>query len=187
MLRLEIHATNDGGAPKLDDLEAWTPAGDPKQPSRNVALAELGAVASSSSFAMANQSRLAENLIDGARKLNFFWQAARAGRALDHHPFDKPRAINRSFSSRWAGGAGRLKLQVPDGPNRWRRSRFRDRMLHPSDRRSAEKIRSRVPGRNRPNPRTHRPLRLDPGELNGWPLDPRGSWDRSSPPRPRIA
>ena len=145
VLRLEIHATNDGGPPRLDDLEAWTPAGDPNQPARNVALAELGAMAESSSFAMANQSRLAENLIDGARKLNFFWQPSGPGRAWVTITFDKPRAINRVILKPTGGSVPvDYDLQVPGGPNGWRSvADSRDRMLHPNDSRSAEKIRLR--------------------------------------------
>ncbi len=145
MLRLEIHATNDGGPPRLDDLEAWTPAGDPKKTAENVALAELGAVAESSSFAMANQSRLAENLIDGARKLNFFWQAAVSGSAWVTITFDKPRAINRVILKPMGSSVPvDYDLQVPDGPNGWRTvADSRDRTLHPNDGRSAAKIRLR--------------------------------------------
>jgi len=142
VLRLAIHATNDGGAPKLDDLEVWTPA-TPTSESRNVALAELGAVADSSSFAMANQSRLAENLIDGSRKLNFFWQAGRSGPAWVTITFAKPRTFNRVVLKPMGGSAPvDYDLQVPDGPAAWRSlAHSRNRTLHHDDRRAAASIR----------------------------------------------
>ncbi|MED5399095.1 MAG: PSD1 and planctomycete cytochrome C domain-containing protein [Planctomycetota bacterium] len=141
-LRLAIHATNDGGSPKLDDLEAWTPAGD-RGPSRNVALAKLGAVADSSSFAMANQSRLAENLIDGARKLNFFWQAGQPGPASVTITFANPQTIHRVILKPTGSSVPvDYDLQVPDGPDTWRTiAHSRDRTLHPDDRRAAKTIR----------------------------------------------
>ena len=141
-LRLRIHATNDGGSPKLDDLEAWTAAGD-RGPSRNVALAKLGAVADSSSFAMANQSRLAENLIDGARKLNFFWQAGQPGPASVTITFANPQTIHRVILKPMGSSAPvDYDLQVPDGPDTWRTiAHSRDRTLHPDDRRAAKTIR----------------------------------------------
>ena len=142
VLRLAIHATNDGGAPKLDDLEAWTPA-TTRRKSQNVALAELGTVADSSSFAMANQSRLAENLIDGSRKLNFFWQAARSGPAWVTLTFAKPVTINRIVLKPMGGSAPvDYDLQVPDGPGAWRSvAHSRNRTIHPGDRRAAKTIR----------------------------------------------
>ncbi len=141
-LRLTIHATNDGGSPKLDDLEAWTPAGD-RGPSRNVALDTLGAVADSSSFAMANQSRLAENLIDGARKLNFFWQARQPGPAWVTITFARPQTIHRVILKPMGSSVPvDYDLEVPDGPGTWRTiAHSRDRTLHPKDQRAAKTIR----------------------------------------------
>ncbi len=142
VLRLAIHATNDGGAPKLDDLEVWTPA-TPKDESQNVALAKLGAVADSSSFAMANQSRLAENLIDGSRKLNFFWQAGRSGPAWVTITFAEPTTFNRVVLKPMGGSAPvDYDLQVSDGPDTWKSvAHSRNRTLHPGDRRATKTIR----------------------------------------------
>ncbi|MBQ16197.1 MAG: hypothetical protein CMJ65_03630 [Planctomycetaceae bacterium] len=140
MIRLEIHATNDGAAARLDDLEAWTPrdAG----PARNVALAAAGAVADQSSYSLDNQSRLAENLIDGARKLNFFWRARLAGPSWVTIRFAGSRTIDRVVIKAMGGSVPvDYDIQVPDAGG-WRTiAHSRDRMLHPADNRKAESIR----------------------------------------------
>ncbi len=141
VIRFEIHATNDGAPARLDDLEAWTPrkAG----PTRNVALAEAGAVADQSSYSLDNQSRLAENLIDGARKLNFFWRAKSAGRSWVMVRFPGPRTIDRVVIKAMGSSVPvDYDIEVPDGEAGWRSvAHSRNRMLHPRDGRKPGTIR----------------------------------------------
>ncbi len=50
----------------LYEFEVWSPASGEEGESVNVALASRGATPSASSFALANQSRHFDNLIDGS-------------------------------------------------------------------------------------------------------------------------
>ena len=140
-IRLEIHATLDNGPPRLDDLEAWTPNGE-RKPGLNVALLERGATARSSSFALENQSRLAENLIDGDRKLNFFWKARQAGPAWVLVELPRAETIDRIVLKGMGSGVpADYDIQVPEGRAGWRSiAHSRNRMLHPRDNRHIDSI-----------------------------------------------
>ncbi len=73
-VRMEIAATDTGGPASLYELEVWT---ERHASSRNVALASNGATPSASSFALANQTRHFDNLVDGSvdRRQAFPWVA----------------------------------------------------------------------------------------------------------------
>ncbi len=81
-VRMEIAATGNGAPASLYEFEAWTHA-EHEQTTRNVALASSGATPSASSFALANQTRHFDNLVDGSvdRRQAFPWVAKKAGPA----------------------------------------------------------------------------------------------------------
>ena len=80
-VRMEIPATG-GGPASLYEFELWSTASD-EVPARNVALASTGATPSASSFALANQTRHFDNLVDGSvdKRQAFPWVAEQAGPA----------------------------------------------------------------------------------------------------------
>lgn len=94
-VRMEITATN-GRSPSLYEFEVWTEPGG-QAASRNVALASAGATPSASSFALANQTRHFDNLIDGSidRRQAFPWVAANNGPAWIQIDFPKSVTIDR--------------------------------------------------------------------------------------------
>ncbi|MEM6649047.1 MAG: DUF1549 domain-containing protein [Pseudomonadota bacterium] len=71
-IRIHIRATTNGAAASLYEFEVWSDAGDEPV---NVALASQGATITASSFALANQSRHFDNLIDGSidRRQSYTW------------------------------------------------------------------------------------------------------------------
>ncbi|MCA9132286.1 MAG: PSD1 domain-containing protein [Planctomycetales bacterium] len=95
-IRMEIRATAAGHPASLYEIEAWTTAEEGRAV-ENVALARNGAVPSASSFALANQTRHFENLVDGSRdrRQAFPWQAAQSGEAWLQVDFAQPARIDR--------------------------------------------------------------------------------------------
>ncbi len=93
-IRMRINATTNGGAISIYEFEAWSKAGND---SKNVALASSGAIPSASSFALANQSRHFENLIDGSvdQRQSYPWVAAESGAAWFQIDFKQPAVIDR--------------------------------------------------------------------------------------------
>ena len=92
-VRMQIHQTHNNSPVSLYEFEAWT-AGDE---STNVALASGGAKPSASSFALANQTRHFDNLVDGSRdrRQAFPWVAQSTGPAWLQIDFPEPKTIDR--------------------------------------------------------------------------------------------
>lgn len=101
-VRVRLHATGNGRPASLYEFEVWS-AGDQSHPQTNVALASLGSIPSASSFALANQSRHFENLVDGSvdQRQAFPWTSASQGPAWIQVDF--PRAV-RIGSVTWHRG-----------------------------------------------------------------------------------
>jgi hypothetical protein len=80
-VRMEIYATNQGAA-SLYEFEIWSTKTEHFD-SQNVATATSGSIATASSFALANQTRHFDNLIDGSvdQRQAFPWVAASEGPA----------------------------------------------------------------------------------------------------------
>lgn len=95
-VRMTIHATQNGGPASLYELQAWTGTAT-EETTRNVALSAEGGRSSASSYALANQTRHHENLIDGSvdRRQAFPWVAARGGPAWVQIDFQQPESICR--------------------------------------------------------------------------------------------
>ena len=120
-IRMEITASTTGSA-SLYELEIHTVATS-DQPSTNVALSSAGAIASASSFALENQTRHHDNLIDGStdRRQAFPWVAARPGRAWVQIDLARPSNISKV---RWHSGRSTptsYQLKARDAETReWR-------------------------------------------------------------------
>lgn len=94
-LRMTINATGSGRAASLYELEAW--ARNNSDSVSNVALASLGSTASASSFALSNQTRHFDNLIDGSvdKRQAFPWVAASGGPAWVKIAFNQPHTLEK--------------------------------------------------------------------------------------------
>jgi hypothetical protein len=138
-VRIVIEATHNGGRASLDELEAWEPSS-----LVNVALAERGGHASASSFALENQTRHPDNLIDGKSIAEgyFPWIAERPGPAWARIDLDGAVTIDRVAWSRGFDGFPVdyvIEVLRPDGS--WVAvADTKDRMLHEEDRRSADAV-----------------------------------------------
>lgn len=143
-VRMEIAATTSGGSASLYELEVWTEASD-SQPATNVALASAGAVPSASSFALANQTRHYENLVDGStdRRQAFPWVSGQGGPAWVQVDFSQPQRIHRVVWDRGESVPADYKILVlPAGADSWQVvADSSDRMLREDDVRAAENIR----------------------------------------------
>ena len=143
---MRIHATSDGGRASLYEFEAWEPGDDnPHGKPRNVALAAHGSRASSSSFALENQTRHPDNLIDGKLRDDdrFPWIAKETGDAWVLVEFPRAVPIDRIVWQRGFGGFPvdyDIELKRPDGT--WLVvADTQNRLPHIDDRRDAEKLR----------------------------------------------
>ena len=113
-VRMRIAATVDGSPASLYEFEAWSkPVGKSGQ-SVNVALASLGATPSASSFALANQSRHFDNLIDGSidQRQAYPWVSAETGPAWFQIDFKEPAAIDRVTLHRGSGMPADFVIEV---------------------------------------------------------------------------
>ena len=141
-VRMEIAAT-DQGAASLYEFEIWSAEqGDGLR--HNVGLASAGAVPSASSFALANQTRHFENLIDGSldKRQAFPWVAAHSGPAWLQIDLAAPSSIDlvrwHSGSSTPASYEIRVRLA---GSGQWQTvAHTRDRLPRISDKRSAKDV-----------------------------------------------
>lgn len=96
-VRMKINATTNNAAASLYEFEVWSTANTPEEESINVALASNGSVPSASSFALANQSRHFDNLIDGTvdKRQSYAWVSASGGPAWIQVEFPEPKLIDR--------------------------------------------------------------------------------------------
>lgn len=90
-IRMRIQATAKGGPASLYEFEVHSVDGD------NVALASAGATPSASSFALANQSRHFDNLIDGSidKRQSYPWVAVANGPAWIQINFKEAKRIDQ--------------------------------------------------------------------------------------------
>ncbi len=81
-IRMRIHATGNGGRASVYEFEVWSVTDAPGGRT-NVALARHGGTPSASSFALANQTRHFDNLVDGSvdQRQAFPWESASLGPA----------------------------------------------------------------------------------------------------------
>ncbi len=113
-IRMRINATNNGSPASLYEFEVWSkPASGVGEPV-NIALASQGAVSSASSFALANQSRHFDNLIDGSvdQRQAYPWVAAESGPAWFRIDFKEPVAIDRIVLYRGASMPAAYSIEV---------------------------------------------------------------------------
>lgn len=142
-VRISIKATHNGGPASLYELQAWTGASRGST-SRNVALASNGGRSSASSYALANQTRHHENLIDGRvnRRQAFPWVAAKGGPAWAQVDFQKPEPINRVAWDTSGSLPVDLVVEVHDSArSQWTTvATSQDRMLRTDDARKPDDI-----------------------------------------------
>lgn len=115
-IRMRIHATNNGTPASLYEFEVWGQAhGIIGEPS-NVALASNGAMGSASSFALANQTRHFDNLIDGSvdQRQAYPWVAAKSGPAWFQVDFKMPTVIDRIVFHRGTSMPTNFTIEVLD-------------------------------------------------------------------------
>ena len=125
-VRMAIRATSDGSRPSLFELEAWDAVGEPSPQSSpakpaNVALAANGGHPSASSFALENQTRHPDNLIDGlfSDDGRFPWTARVAGPGWVQIELARPAVIDRIV---WQRGKRRIPGRLRHrNPAAWRR------------------------------------------------------------------
>jgi hypothetical protein len=141
-IRMRIDATTNGAAASLYELEVWSQESGTPQ---NIALAARGAIPSASSFALANQSRHFDNLIDGSvdRRQAYPWVAAQPGPAWIQITFDEPAKIDRVTFQRGSTMPADFVIEVmPLGSSQWREViHTRDRLPRMDDTRGIDAVR----------------------------------------------
>ena len=142
-VRMEMTATGQGPA-SLYEFEVWSVAKG-ERPAENVALASAGAKPSASSFALANQTRHFDNLVDGSvdKRQAFPWVAGKSGPAWLQIDLPSPVAVDRV---RWHEGASmpaNYEIEVRDAESgRWKTvAHTRDRLPRVSDMRAPKDVR----------------------------------------------
>jgi len=140
-IQIRIHSTNTGESVELDDVEAWTVDSE-NQPSQNVAHRDLGAIATSSPTAKANQGKSADLLLDGTRQLLLFFKSAEKQDVWIKIFFEKPSEINRIvIKPRGNNVPVDYRIDVATGDDQWKEIiDSRDRFLHRQDMRAADKV-----------------------------------------------
>ncbi|MCH7685843.1 MAG: DUF1553 domain-containing protein, partial [Planctomycetes bacterium] len=142
-VRMELTATGQGPA-SLYEFEVWSVAKG-ERPAENVALASAGAKPAASSFALANQTRHFDNLVDGSvdKRQAFPWVADKSGPAWLQIDLPSPVAVDRV---RWHEGASmpaNYEIEVRDAASgRWKTvAHTRDRLPRVSDMRAPKDVR----------------------------------------------
>ena len=149
-VRMEIAATANG-TPSLYEFQIWAAASDEsagesagESARENVALASAGAVPSASSFALANQTRHFENLVDGSvdRRQAFPWVAATGGPAWIQ--IDLPQAIEIDGVT-WHNGSStpadyEIRIRNPENGQWETVAQTRDRLPRTDDMRDPKHV-----------------------------------------------
>ena len=120
-VQMRIAATGTNAAASLYELEVWSVSDDGK-PARNIALASCGSIPSASSFALVNQTRHFDNLIDGSvdTRQAFPWVAATTGPAWVRVDFAAPQTIDRITWHRGSSTPADYEIQIqPEGATSW--------------------------------------------------------------------
>ncbi|KAA5538980.1 DUF1553 domain-containing protein [Roseiconus nitratireducens] len=143
-IRMRIAATTNGAPASLYEFEVWSKANDDDGKRVNVALASKGAIPSASSFALANQSRHFDNLVDGSvdRRQAYPWVAAQAGPAWFQIDFDAPATIDQVTFHRGASMPADFVIEaLPAGGDAWRELvHSRDRFPRVDDARNPDRV-----------------------------------------------
>jgi hypothetical protein len=142
-VRMRIAATGAGDAASLYEFEAWSTTATGG--AQNVALASQGAKPSASSFALANQTRHFDNLVDGSvdQRQAFPWNAAQPGPAWIQVDFAQPATINRTVWHRGESMPADYVIELlPADSDVWQTvAQTDDRLPRISDSRGAEQVR----------------------------------------------
>lgn len=138
-IRMRIAATANGTAASLYEFETWS------TDDINVALASNGATPSASSFALANQSRHFDNLIDGTvdKRQAFPWVAEESGPAWFRIDFKGPATVDRVVWHRGGTTPSDHVIEIlPPGSDQWREvAHTRDRLPRIDDIRKPDTVR----------------------------------------------
>jgi len=142
-IRMRINATENGAAASLYEFEVWS-SGDDESDRFNVALASNGSRVSASSFALQNQSRHYDNLVDGTvdKRQSYPWIANEKGPAWLRIDFSDATMINQVIWHRGNSLPAEYTIEIlPPGSEEWREiSHTRNRLPRTSDTRKAEGI-----------------------------------------------
>ena len=141
-VRMEIAATGDGRQASLYEFEVWS-QGSGDIESVNVALADRGANASASGFALENQTRHPDNLIDGTvdARQAYPWKADKPGPAWIQIDLADRATIDRIVWQRGAGRPADYVITVKRPDDSWHIvATTGDRLPRLDDTRPAEEI-----------------------------------------------
>ena len=140
-VRMRIQATTTGAPASLYEFEVWA-KNDGE--SANVALSSRGAIPSASSFALANQSRHFDNLVDGSvdKRQSYPWVAAKQGPAWFRIDFKEAATIERVTLHRGSSMPADFVIEIlSPGSNEWQELvHTRDRLPRVDDTRKGEDI-----------------------------------------------
>ena len=143
-VRMRINATNNRSAASLYEFEVWSDSVGDAQKSKNIALASNGATVSASSFALANQSRHFDNLIDGSvdKRQSYPWVAKKSGPAWFQIDFDSPHDMHRIVIHRGSSMPVDFVIEVlPESSQDWQEIvHTHDRFPRTDDTRKASDI-----------------------------------------------
>jgi len=142
-IRMRINATENGAAASLYEFEVWS-SGDDESDRFNVALASNGSRVSASSFALQNQSRHFDNLVDGTvdKRQSYPWIANETGPAWFRIDFSDAMMIDQVIWHRGNSLPAEYAIEIlPTDSEEWLEvSHTRDRIPRISDTRKAEDI-----------------------------------------------
>ena len=142
-MRMRIAATENGAAASLYEFEVWS-SGKDGTSRLNVALASNGSKVSASSFALQNQSRHFDNLVDGTvdKRQAYPWIANETGPAWLRIDFSDATTIDQVVWHRGKSIPADYVIEVlPTDSEEWREvSHTRDRLPRTSDTRKVEDI-----------------------------------------------
>ena len=141
-VRMEIAAT-DLGAASLYEFEIWSVADDGVL-AENVALASAGATPAAASFALANQTRHFDNLVDGSvdKRQAFPWVAASAGPSWLQIDLPAPVTIDRIVWHSGSSTPASYEIKGRDAESgRWQSiAHTKDRLPRTGDMRAATDV-----------------------------------------------
>jgi len=140
-IQIRINATNTEDSVELDDVEVWTVARE-NQPSINIAHRDLGATATSSPTAKANQGKSADLLLDGSRQLLLYFKSVDKDNVWIKIFFKQPAKIDRLvIKPRGNHVPVDYRVDVSTGDDKWKEViDSRDRFLHRQDQRPLAKV-----------------------------------------------
>jgi mono/diheme cytochrome c family protein len=142
-VRMRIEATGSGGPASLYELEVYT-AGSETETARNVAPASAGGRPSASGFALENQTRHFDNLVDGSvdKRQAFPWVNDQPGPAWVQVDFSQAHAIDRIVWHQGASTPADYRIEVrAAGTGEWIEvAHTRDRLPRVDDIRSVDRI-----------------------------------------------